>query len=98
MPAFRYVVDAYMRYRAVRHPAGHFLAAKKIGMSPESISSSDVIVICQRDKVHAALFEPHIDIFRIAITFAGNKSQARGGAHPRVNGVDVQVALHWIHD
>ncbi len=85
-----------MHSGAARHAAGDLFAQEEIWVAAQSLGGADGIVVGERDQIHAFALENGVDFPRIVVRFTANALQQGNSAHPRVDGVDVQIAFHQL--
>src|SRR5690242_7164649 len=90
------IEDADVHGGAAGHAAGHLFAEKEVRVAAQRFGAADGIMVGERDQAHAPSLENGVDFARIVIGFTADPLQEGEGAHPRVNGMDVQVAFHRI--
>ena len=53
-------------------------------------------MVGERHQIHALALEEGIDLARIVIGFAAHMLEQGESAHPRVNGMEMQIAFHRL--
>ncbi len=91
---FRCAIDAQMRLRVAGHSHGNFFAEKEIGMFAEGFRAINGVVIRQGEDGHAALFAPVVNRGGLVVGLLAKPGKARGVAHARSCGVEMEVASH----
>ena len=94
MVVFRDSIYAGVHFGTARHGAGDFFAQEEVGIAPQIFNGVDGIVICNRDEVHAALFQPFVQRVRLVVRLQTNAGEHGYRTHPRVNRVNVEIAPH----
>ncbi len=88
------VVDAHVELVSAGKDAGDLFAEEEIGAGAQILHRVDGIVIGDGHQVHAEALEFLVNLERLVVAFAAYLSQERDGAHARVPGMDMHIALH----